>query len=801
MSRPQDQRRFAPILGRTPHVPQTFLIVLILLAAFALRAAAIERTPPGLSHDEAYNGIAALEVLGGQFRIFYEINKGIEPLIIWLEGLSFYLLGVGPVQLRLVSIFAGMLTVALIYPLAARLFNRQIALLAMAGVAISFWAVFVSRLALRAVLLPPLLLLTLYLFWRALFSPSKASLLFFALSGMAAGLTMYTYLSSRFVPFVLLTLLVYRLIRRKINRYQWWSLLLFAVIAGVIFWPLADYFIEHAASFTHRSSQVTTIPYALNGDFGPMLRNTGRTLAMFNLTGDTTDRYNLSGRPVFDWLNGALFLVGLGVVVWRFVRTPGRAETPLLLLGTAFFMLLPDFITDDSPHFLRTIGTLPVVYIFWAVGVDAAARQINDWLARRRLSLPAHLSTALVLVLVALMAGQTVVDYFFRWHTATEARKIYGADMAEVARYLKTSDSHDLPAISAEYYRDLDRFRLKLYFGGEPPFAIWFDGRQSLAFPPPETGLSPRYIFPKSAKAPDIWTSMLRKVPADSGAEFSLYRLPAQPEGHLKNLQPVGVTINNDVVLIGYRLLDRVVTGRQFRVLLAWQALKTLPPGTDYTFLVQMRDSRGHLWQQTDGNGFDPADWQPGLVGLQLLTFNLPGDLAPLTYRLSVQVVNRHTGQPLPTTAGRTVISLGAVAAQLAATPRPVNSDLIPNFIEAPVQNSATGLALRGYHLDVGDDSQAELTLHWQVIRQPAQQYRLQFKLRNGAGAVVQRWPLTEPLGGEWPTQNWPAGYWVQDKLYLPLDPALSPGPFTLSGQWLDPSGRPVSPEFDLGSL
>ena len=144
----------------TAKLKRNLLSVAILLVALALRIAVIDQIPPGLSHDEAYNGVTAIQVLEGQHRIFFEINKGIEPLIIYLEALAFYLFGIGPVQLRLINIFCGILTVALVYPLATRLFNRRVALLVMAGLAISFWAVFVSRLALRAVTFPPLLLIT-----------------------------------------------------------------------------------------------------------------------------------------------------------------------------------------------------------------------------------------------------------------------------------------------------------------------------------------------------------------------------------------------------------------------------------------------------------------------------------------------------------------------------------------------------------------------------------------------------------------------------------------------------------------
>ncbi len=659
----------------------------ILLIAFALRISSINQLPAGLSHDEAYNGITAIEVLNGHRNIFFEINKGIEPLIIYLEALAFYLFGIGPVQLRVVNIIFGMLTVALIFPLTARLFNGRVAGLAMAGVTISFWAIFVSRLTLRAVLLPPLLLLTLYFFWRALQpttnskSPNlpipnlqspilqspTATLIFFALSGLLAGITMYTYLSSRFIPFIILTVFGYQLLCQKVSKIHWLGLLVHFVIWGLIFVPLGSYFWENSESFTHRSNQVTTIPHALNGEFSPILKNTARTLGMFTLRGDTTDRYNLDGRPVFDWLNGLLFYLGLTVALWRLWRTPRNTGSEVLIFSTLFFMLLPDFITDDSPHFLRTIGALPIVYIFWAIGVVTVIQQLQHWLNTRSVLSPLAKQitlAALILLLLILTTAHTSYDYFYRWATSTEAQHIYGADIADIATYIKDSSSNDLTVISAEYYQDLDPFRLALHFQGHPPFVLWFDGRQTLAFPPPESSLVPRYAFPTSAPAAQIWANLLQVVPEESGQNYTLYRL--LDTSALQQLQmdfsPLNITINDDLVLTGYKVLGQVTTGGKFQLLLSWQALRTLPPGTDYTFLVQLSDAQGKVWAKADGNGYAPGDWQPGVQALQLLTLRLPQDLPQTSFNLTVTLVNRRTGEVLPTSTGDRLIPLEVIS-------------------------------------------------------------------------------------------------------------------------------------------
>ena len=840
---------------KTDKLRHNLLIAAVLLVAFGLRVAGIDSIPAGLSHDEAYNGVTAIQTLDGQYRVFYEINKGIEPLIIYAEALAFRAFGIGPVQLRLVNIIAGMLTIALVYPLTARLFNRRVALLAMAGLSISFWAIFVSRLTLRAVLLPPLLLLTLYLFWRALTTrsnltetpptqptnqPTAASsnppanppsnrpthhptnqrliIIFFALSGLIAGITMYTYLSSRFVPLIVLTVFGYFRLLRQITKWHWLGLLLHFIIWVAIFTPLLAYFIEHQESFTRRADQVSTIPYLLNGEFGPTWRNTGRTLGMFTFEGDTTDRYNLNGRPVFDWVNGLLFYFGLGLMLWRLPRSLRQAGPAVLLLSTLFFMLLPDFITDDSPHFLRTIGALPIVYIVWAVALDTIVQWVERRLAVGQLQQakafsPKFITYSLLLLLLLLTTVHTGYDYFVRWANSPDARHIYGADIAAVARYLKNSENHDLPVISAEYYRDLDPFRFVLHFQGSPPFVIWFDGAQTLAFPPAASGLSPRYIFPASAPAADIWTDLLKPAPNESNGEFSLYHRPdIDPLIQLQDsLTPINVDVNHDLQLLGYHLMGDATGGGQFQLLLVWQALRTLPPGTDYTFLVRLLDSQDHVWLESDGNGYDPDDWQPGVVALQLLKFNLPGDLPPQRYHLIAQVVDRRLGQALPTSTGSADALLGPMTARLSDKPRPIEVNRLPNPVDLSRSPAIemTGLALRGFEVDqrtarAGDE--LLVTLHWQVERQPTQNYRLQFFLTDPHSAEIYRWPPLPPVSDQWPTGQWPADYWFQDKATLPITSQAPVGLFDLHVAWVDPAVELAPADllersFQLGSL
>jgi hypothetical protein len=104
--------------------------------------------------------------------------------------------------------------------------------------------------------------------------------------------------------------------------------------------------------------------------------------------------------------------------------------------------------------------------------------------------------------------------------------------------------------------------------------------------------------------------------------------------------------------------LGDITPGNEFQILLSWQALRTLPPGTDYTFLAQLRDKQNRVAVEVDGNGYDPGDWQPGVSALQLLALRLPEDVTSPGYRLTLQVVDRQKGQALPAANNQTMIEL-----------------------------------------------------------------------------------------------------------------------------------------------
>lgn len=803
----------------TPRPVRVALLAGSVLVGAALRLAFLNQIPPGLSHDEAYNGITALEVLLlGRREIFFDIYNGIEPLIIYWEALYFRLFGISPYAMRLVNVTAGLLTIGLTYAFARRLFAGRrwparthpwLPVLAALGVSLSLWAVFLSRLSLRAVTLPLLELLAFTCLWRGLTaSPDQRpgrQWACFALAGLWSGIAMYTYLSSRFLPLVPLVFLLYWLLRGQVSRRQAVGWALFFAVWALVFAPLAGFYLTHPDIFSRRADQVLTLPVALAGDLRPLLTSIGNTFGLFGVLGPASSRYGLAGRPVFEPVGAILFAIGLVTAIRRLWRPAREAAPYAFLLIWWLVMLAPAFITGESPHYLRTVGALPPTYIVWALG----GVTVIGWLLARR---GRRLVLALVGLYLALVGGLTTYDYFVRWANDAEARSIYGAEFAEAARYLSQADLPGPVALSAAHFRDWDRFRLDLHMRHRPPFVVWFNGPQALLFPPP--GVQPTYIFTRGAPAHPRWLAFLE--PVTHGTDIDVYRLRAGVRVRLAD--PLAATIIEDQLagmsgapqpmlqMRGYEVSGTPQAGERLSVLLHWQALLDVPGDPDYAFFVHAVDRHGYVWAQADANGYGAVDWQPGVEVLQWLTVSLPPDLPPLDYTLYLGLQERGSGRTLTVagTDGATSVPLRTLHTSPATNPPTPDDFAVPNAGQTDAGGSFT---LRGYSLDrriVGPGESVHVSLFWETGAAPGRDFRLSLGLVDPHGQPIDLMDR-QPLDGDYPTGRWQAGQWVRDRFDLNLPPELPAGLYTLRAGWRDVAGqwllRDATPYLELGNL
>ncbi len=90
-------------------------------------------------------------------------------------------------------------------------------------------------------------------------------------------------------------------------------------------------------------------------------------------------------------------------------------------------------------------------------------------------------------------------------------------------------------------------------------------------------------------------------------------------------------------------------------------------------------------------------------------------------------------------------------------------------------------VTLRGHQIEdkAKAGSALNLKVYWQTESALTENYTIFTQLLDNQGALVASWD-SQPLGGYFPTSQWPVGETVTDMVQLPLPTNLSPGDYTL---------------------
>ncbi len=389
--------------------------------AGALRLLSLGDVPPGLYRDEAFNGLDALRVLGGEFPIYFPANHGREPLFLYLIAATVGALGRTPCAVRLAAALCGTLTVPATYLMARAWFNRRTALLSAAIISVTVWHIQLSRVGFRAVMLP---LATAALLWSGAHAFQSRRPRAWLLTGILYGLTFYTYVAAQFTPVAVLGLAAYLLFSGQTDRL-WPDALYFGIGALISLIPLGTYAALHWSVVMVRPSQVSVFnPVVNEGDlWGTMGRHLIRTLGLFFVRGDSIPRHNVPGRPVFTPLMGAAMVLGTVRAARQARRRDIGSALTLIWVGT---MLVPTLAAADAPHFLRAVGVLPPLVVLPALGLEAL------WRADARQSRRLWGSVLLCLVLTFSL-GATVRDYFVDYGTNSQTAYAFEAAATELA--------------------------------------------------------------------------------------------------------------------------------------------------------------------------------------------------------------------------------------------------------------------------------------------------------------------------------------------------------------------------------
>ncbi|MFQ6100693.1 MAG: ArnT family glycosyltransferase [Anaerolineae bacterium] len=422
--------------NKKPHTGHFICAALLLVTALAagLRFYHIDRLPPGLHYDEAFNNLLALRLPHWDPfpPLFFEIEFGRYVLHPYLIALLFQ--ATGPILLggRLVSALSGTLTVPLLFFAVREMFRehageRRAMKLGMASalsLAILYWHVHLSRVGMEYIMVPALAVPAFGAIWWALHHRRSWHAV---AAGIVLGLTLYTYPTALFVPLLLALFFGCRaILERGFLRANWRILAIVTCVALLVVAPLAHFFAVHPYWLTMRSNQV------MRDDFLEGVDKVVRGL-FFQGEGDLNDRQNLPGRPVLDPIQAVLFALGLGRCVAR------RRLPHLFLLCWLGGMLLPSALTDYPPHFGRMVGGAPAVAALVGLGAvtfyDLSVAIATRWLphARRIASTGAVFLLTLVFTLIGI---QTARDYFLVWGRSDDLFIAFDVGLRQMGEYM-----------------------------------------------------------------------------------------------------------------------------------------------------------------------------------------------------------------------------------------------------------------------------------------------------------------------------------------------------------------------------
>lgn len=423
------------------------ITVVILLFAVVLRLWDLSTLPPGLNQDEILELRITETIREGRIAIFYNVNgEGHESGYgIGLASIT-TLTGAGLLTYRLFSVWIGLITLALVYALGARLYGLLAGVAATALLAVNMAHAILTRGISPDMLLPLFVTAALLALARSLpvygirpYREPKATA--FAALGVLLGIGFYIHPLNYVVVLMSMAFIAYMVLNRRAITRRTISFTWFAVVVMIVL----------ATPYLISSLQTPALSGA-NRVFSiapRVLTAFANGLGGLFIQGDSRAIYNLPGRPLLDLVSGLFLVIGLIVALrsWR------QSRNVLVLLALLFIAPLA-LIADSSPNFPAMAGLLPLLALLFGLGVSTLYHNLHHRAAR--------LIGALGLIALVLFNLQwTVRDLFLNWGGLPNMREAYDSRIGEIAHYLDTAPA-DVPTVICTQDAQPDAANLEL---------------------------------------------------------------------------------------------------------------------------------------------------------------------------------------------------------------------------------------------------------------------------------------------------------------------------------------------------
>jgi hypothetical protein len=428
--------------GRGFRDPWLVFIIAATLLVFFFRFYQTQSVPPEPFSDHAEKILDVYDVSQGQTHIFFTRNTGREAFQMYWTLLVARVFGTGLsfLSLKLGTAILGFLTLPFMYLLGREVGGRRVGLFAFLMVGIGYWPNVISRVGLRFPLYPLFVAPTLFFLIRGLRTRDRND---FLLSGLFLGLGLHGYSPFRIVPLVVIAAFILFWLHDQSKGARkdaviWLALLAFTSL--FVFLPLLRYWVDNPDIFGYRAaSRLSGIENPITQPIWQIfISNVWNALRMFNFNDGQIWVNSVTDRPALDVISALLFIVGVVLVLVRYIRK--RHWLDLFLLVSIPLLQLPSTLSlaypGENPALNRAGGAYIPAFILAALALDGliSAIGLGKPVPNRSEGRRSIVAWGLLALLLVGSARQNYDLVFRQYYQAFRAGSWNSSDMGKVIK-------------------------------------------------------------------------------------------------------------------------------------------------------------------------------------------------------------------------------------------------------------------------------------------------------------------------------------------------------------------------------
>jgi len=412
----------------------TILLIAATALLFFFRFYQTANVPPEPFSDHAEKILDVYDVSQGQTHIFFPRNTGREGFQMYWTLLIAKLFGTGLsfLSLKLGTAILGFLTLPFMYLLGKEIGGARVGLFAFILTGIGYWPNVISRVGLRFPLYPLFVAPTLLYLIRGFRTRNRND---FLLSGLFLGIGLHGYSPMRIVPLVVIAAFVlYWLHSQSKGAHKdlpvW--LVMLALVATFVFLPLLRYWLDNPDVFSFRAfTRLSGVEQPLPGPaYQIFFSNLWNALRMFNYDDGEIWVNSVTHRPALDIVTAALFLIGIVLILIRYIRN--RHWLDLFLLVSVPLLLMPSILSlafpGENPALNRAGGAYVPAFVIGAMALDGLLTSFGRGRIRN------ILMWSLAGILLYFSASQNYDLVFNQYYTSFRLGSWNSSDMGKVIK-------------------------------------------------------------------------------------------------------------------------------------------------------------------------------------------------------------------------------------------------------------------------------------------------------------------------------------------------------------------------------